>query len=106
VLEPIMSYARTTDVGDRRQKKGFGGRDKVWEKGKERERERDKEREKERGRDRERYRRDEDSLAELTRMIGRRFSSGGRGLVTPQQNLGCHSSSIFPASTTCLPLHF
>ena len=45
----------------------------------------------------------EDSQIELTNMIGRCFSSGARGSVTPQQNLGCHFSSIFPASTTCLP---
>jgi hypothetical protein len=105
---------RERDVGDRREKKGFWGRDKEREKDKERERERDKERERERdkerererGRDRERDRRDEDSQAELTRMIGRCFSSGGCGSVIPQQNLGCHFSSILPASTTYLPLRF
>jgi hypothetical protein len=97
---------RVRDVVDRREKKGFWGRDKEREKDKERERERDKERERERGRDWERDMWDEDSQSELTRMIGRCFSSDGRGSVTPQQNLGCHSSSIFSASTTGLTLRF
>jgi len=37
----------------------------------------------------------EDSQIELTNMIGRCFSSGGRGSVTPQQNLGCHFLLFF-----------
>ena len=91
-VEPVnmnqQARERERDVGERREKKGFLGRDKEREKDREQERERDKERERERGRDRERYRRDEDSQAELTRMIGRCFSSGGRGSVTPHRIWG------------------